>query len=101
MVPGTTSYTAIQYGIPLLNGSRRHYGGTSAIDVELRVKNMGNDQQCNVLENWFVHEIVIQSHIPPGVNGWLSDKPNEKFLKRLKNVFNLSTTDFATNMSLT
>ena len=31
---------------------------------------------CNILENWFVHEIIIQSHIPPGVNGWLTEKKN-------------------------
>jgi hypothetical protein len=78
-----------------------YYGGTSAIDVEPRVKNMGDDQQCNILENWFVHEIVIQSHIPPGVNAWLSEKSNRKFIRRLKNVIDLGMTGFATNMSLT
>jgi hypothetical protein len=78
-----------------------YYGGTSAIDVEPCVKNMGDDQHCNILENWFVHEIVIRSHIPPGINGWLSEKPNKKLLRRLRNVFDLGTTYFATNMSLT
>ena len=62
---------------------------------------MGDDQQCNILENWFVHEIIIESHIPPGINLWMSDKSNQNFIEHLKNMFDLGMTGFATNMCLT
>jgi hypothetical protein len=78
---------------------KTYYGGSSAVDIEPRVKPMNDNQSCNLLENWFVHEIVINAHIPAGVNQWLTDKQNKKYLVRLKNVFNLGMTDFATNIS--
>jgi hypothetical protein len=77
-----------------------YYDGSSAVDIEPRVKSMDNNESCKLLENWFVHEIVIQSHIPSGINLWLSEKENRKFLSRIKNVFNLGMAGFATIMSL-
>jgi hypothetical protein len=77
-----------------------YYDGLSAVDIELRVKSMDNNESCKLLENWFVHEIVIQSHIPSGINLWLGNKENRKFLSRIKNVFNLGMAGFATIMSL-
>jgi hypothetical protein len=76
-----------------------YYGRSSAIDVEPRVKTMADDQHCNILENWFVHEIVIKSHIPAGINLWLCDKKNKRLIKGLQNVFDLGMMGFATNMS--
>lgn len=78
-----------------------YYKGSNATDIEPRVKSMEDNKSCNLLENWFLHEVVIQSHIPSAIHYWNSDKKNKKFIRDLRDVLNIGMAGFTTIMSLT
>jgi hypothetical protein len=62
---------------------------------------MDDYQPWKVLESWFFHEIIIQSHILSGINLRMGNKKNQVFFSKLKNVLDLSMAGFTTIMSLT
>jgi len=79
----------------------RYYGGSDAKGIKPRVNTMDDNQSCHLIENWLVHEILIQSHVPSRINLWMPLRSNAKRLKRLRSVFELGVADFVTLMSLT
>ena len=68
---------------------KQFYRNKNATGKLPNVKKMSRDKRCVMLENWMMHELVIQAHVPNQINPFMADKSNRRKWRAMTDVFEL------------